>query len=212
MYIYFLKLLLILTLNNAIESYNQLIIKMKKNIVRYLIASIIFTLASLTHKPIHATAPDIYTTSQQNCFFSKNNNLPLHWGLKTFIRRVDDGDLNILDFQNNNITGLELCLGAFLEWHFCNGIGIQTGILLGTMETHNLSINLNNKTRINSIWALPESMKDCKSAATDKDLHINVACNKFTLTATSIPLTLRIYPEKNQAMGALWRSPVLISI
>ena len=163
---------------------------MKKNI-RYIMVCMMCFVASLLHKPVYAAEPDI-DTGQQNSFFSKNNSLPLHWGIKSFAQ-VTYGRM-----KEYNSVGMEAAVGPFLEWHFLNGIGIQTGILASFNRTLALGSELNGQKLSMHILDIPEIIETFKTAAQSDNVQknqfkIDAIANQFSYWTLSIPLTLRIY-------------------
>ncbi|ROT47329.1 hypothetical protein [Candidatus Cardinium hertigii] len=170
------------------------------------IAACVMLLASLlSHEPNFAIEEPNLSPDEENSFFAKNKECPWYFGLKGW------GKLKQQAIENDWGVGIESGIGPFVEWHPLNGMGIQTGLLYSYHYLLPVVQVMLDKERLlgTGLWPIKDNAADMlKSFKWDENV-LTSDVHKVTFHAISVPLYLRLYPEKTRQL-ALYGGPRLV--
>ncbi|MGI2257297.1 hypothetical protein ACRRVD_01865 [Candidatus Cardinium hertigii] len=133
---------------------------------------------------------------QKNNFFDKNQSSILRIGIVAWAKctkRV---------IQKHWTIGREIAIGPVVEWHPLNGIALQTGLFYSHNSFYTVDFSLDHKKQSNpDIFTFSRGCIEVLSKALSNPYQgytVHLAFDNIQFHAISIPLFLRLYPEKSR--------------
>ncbi|MGI2261781.1 hypothetical protein ACRRVA_00420 [Candidatus Cardinium hertigii] len=149
----------------------------------------------VSHHLTFATTPH-GNLGQKNDFLDKNQSSIFHIGIVTWAKCTKKV------IQAHWAVGSEIGLGPVVEWNPLNGIGLQTGLFYSYNSFYTVNFLLDRKQECNpDIFAFGHRCIKVLSAALSHPYQgytLHIACGNIEFHAISIPLFLRLYPEKSR--------------
>ncbi|MGI2298650.1 hypothetical protein ACRRVB_02535 [Candidatus Cardinium hertigii] len=133
---------------------------------------------------------------QKNDFFDKNESSIVHIGI------IGWGKYTKKNIQQHWAVGREIAIGPVVEWHPFNGIGLQIGLLYSHNSFYTVDFSLDRKKLSDpDLFSFGRRFINILSKALSHPYQgytMHVALGNIQFHAISIPLFLRLYPEKSR--------------